>query len=80
MISANLSAEAHKFPKRPKDKNNNSIRCSLGSSIRLWANHYVFQLNKAFQIFQYDVTILKVFKDGSGKEVKKEVKTRDASK
>ncbi len=69
-----LSADLQGFPLKPK------TRCTLGRDIRLYANHYVFQLNKPFTIIQYDINMFKVYNDKDNKEVQKEVKQKETSK
>jgi hypothetical protein len=71
---SNLSADKLGFPLKPKE------RCTLGRDIRLFANHYGFILNKPFEILHYDINIYKVYKDKTGIEISKEVKTKDQSK
>ncbi len=71
---SNLSADKLGFPLKPKE------RCTIGRDIRLFANHYGFILNKPFEILHYDINIYKVYKDKTGIEISKEVKTKDQSK
>ena len=53
-------------------------RCTLGKDIRLYSNHYTFQILKPFAINHYDINIFAIINDKiTNKESLKEIKSRE---